>query len=192
MSLLFCSDPHLGHQLAASHRGFSNTEAHDKVFCMNWRKVVHPADHVWLLGDLAVSNPTDALAMLADLPGRKHLITGNHDAAHPMHRDSHKWQKRYLEVFDSVQAFARKRIAGQDVLLSHFPYRSDRGGTARYTQYRLRDEGLWLLHGHTHGREKRHGKEIHVGLDAWDMELVSLENVISLMLAEPPMDLTIS
>jgi calcineurin-like phosphoesterase family protein len=135
----------------------------------------------WVLGDLAVSRPDRALALLNLLPGRKHLIVGNHDRCHPMHRTAHKHQRAYLDVFDSVQAFARRRIGDQAVLLSHFPYASDHTDEVRYTQYRLRDEGMWLLHGHTHGPERRHGHEIHVGVDAWDLAPVSLEQIESLM-----------
>jgi calcineurin-like phosphoesterase family protein len=123
----------------------------------------------------------EALAITASLPGTKHLIAGNHDPCHPMHRDAHKWQAAYLQVFASVQPFARRRIRNQDVLLSHFPYVKDRH-EARYMQYRLRDEGAWLLHGHTHQSEqRREGREIHVGLDAWDLTPVSLDTIADLM-----------
>ena len=51
-----------------------------------------------------------------------------------MQRGSHRWQRRYLEVFESVQAFARRKIGltvpvgvepTQTLLLSHFPYAAD-------------------------------------------------------------------
>ena len=46
----------------------------------------------------------------------------------------------------------------------------------RYTQYRLPNQGRWLLHGHTHNKDQRiHGKQLHVGLDAWGMRPVSLD-----------------
>lgn len=181
MSVLFTSDPHFGHRLVAGHRGFGeDVPAHDIALCDNWRRVVRPDDDVWVLGDIAVSHPARALEIVSELPGRKHLISGNHDACHPMHRNSHKWLGRYLEVFASVQPFARRRINGEDVLLSHFPYDKDRH-EVRYTQYRLRNEGKWLLHGHTHEPERQEGREIHVGVDAWDLTPVRLEVVTDLM-----------
>jgi len=88
---------------------------------------------VWVLGDLAVtSSPRgidEVLAKIAELPGSKQLIAGNHDPVHPMHRGAHRWQRRYLEVFESVQAFGRRKVGlslpGQDgsktVLLSLSP-----------------------------------------------------------------------
>lgn len=183
MSVWFTSDLHFGHRLVAGHRGFPTTEHHDIAICDNWEKAVREEDQVWVLGDLTLNNPGRALGLIQALPGTKHFITGNHDPCHPMHRQAHKWQPRFMEVFASVQAFARRRIMGQEVLLSHFPYSKDRH-EARYMQYRLRDEGLWLLHGHTHGTERREGTEIHVGLDAWDMKPVPVHTIEALMKEE--------
>lgn len=177
MALLFTSDPHFGHENVARLRGFDNVEAHDEAITKHWKEIVNEEDHLWILGDLQMSAVKYALELVGSMPGKKHLILGNHDPAHPMHRQSHKFQHQYMEVFESVQAFARRRIAGQEVLLSHFPYQSDHTQVARYTQYRLRDEGLWLLHGHTHGAEKLHGHEIHVGLDAWGMKFVPISTI---------------
>jgi calcineurin-like phosphoesterase family protein len=186
MSVFYTSDHHFGHRLVAGLRGFETVAHHDEFLIAEWEKRVHKEDHVWVLGDLCVSNPNAALEIVDSLPGVKHLISGNHDAVHPMHRNAHKWQRRYLEVFESVQPFARRRISGLDVLLSHFPYERDRGA-ARYTQYRLPDNGAWLLHGHTHGTERLvldengTGREIHVGLDAWDFAPVPQSTIEGLI-----------
>lgn len=183
MSVFFTSDLHFGHRFVAGIRGFGTIGEHDEAIRENWIKTVGKKDQVWVLGDIAVSSPDSALWILQGLPGTKHLIAGNHDGCHPMFRDSHKKQARYLTAFESVQAFARRRIAGEEVLLSHFPYEKDRG-EPRYTQYRLMNEGRWLLHGHTHGDERRVGKEIHVGVDAWGLTPVSLDQIEELMKEE--------
>lgn len=182
MSTWFTSDLHFGHRMVAGLRGFDTPEKHDQHLMDQWRERVHKNDQVWVLGDLAVSSPFRALEIIDSLPGRKHLIAGNHDRCHPMHRDSHKWQPKYLTAFESVQAFARRRVSGAGItLLSHFPYSKDRH-EARYMQYRLRDEGAWLLHGHTHqADQRREGREIHVGVDAWGFAPVSLETIADLM-----------
>ena len=102
-----------------------------------------------------------------------------------------------MEVFESVQDFARVKLAGRSVLLSHYPYSGsgsegidDETGqprsVERYTQYRLTDTGDPLLHGHTHGKETLHFSlagtpQVHVGMDAWDMELVSQYEVEKLL-----------
>jgi calcineurin-like phosphoesterase family protein len=181
MNVWFTSDLHFGHRLVAGHRGFADTDAHDEHLIHQWSRKVDKDDQVWVLGDLCVSSPTRALEIVRDLPGIKHLISGNHDSCHPMHRDSHKWQPKYLAAFASVQPFARRRIDGTEILLSHFPYSKDRH-EVRYTQWRLRDEGLWLLHGHTHAADQRlEGREIHVGVDAWDFTPVPIHTIAALM-----------
>lgn len=180
MMRLFTSDLHIGHRFVAGLRGFDNVAEHDEAIRDRWRSVVRDGDDVWVLGDLSMTPRQEVFEFIRSLPGRKHLIAGNHDACHPMHRDAHKWQRRYLEAFGSVQAFARVRIGGEPVLMSHFPYRNDRG-EARYNQYRLRDEGMWLLHGHTHLPDRVTGPiEIHVGVDAWDLTPVPEDRIIEL------------
>lgn len=181
MTVWFMSDPHFGHKLVAQTRGFSEAFDHDLAIYRNLLERLDKHDQLWILGDLCVSNPQAALDTLADLPGSKHLISGNHDRCHPMHRDAHNWQARYLKVFDSVQPFARRRIGGRNVLLSHFPYMADRG-EPRYVQWRLRDQGEFLLHGHTHSPMQWTSlREIHVGVDAWGLAPVSLDVIGSMM-----------
>lgn len=184
MTVWFTSDPHVGHHLVAKKRGFVTPDQHDEWLDEAFRSRLRKDDVTWWLGDLAASTPTDALAWISTLPGRHHLITGNHDKVFPHHRDSHRFQRQYLEVFGSVQAYARRRIDGHEVLLSHFPYLGegdDHTEEARYTQYRLPDEGRWLLHGHTHmATQQVHGHQIHVGLDAWRRP-VSLEEIVDII-----------
>ncbi|USL85095.1 capsid maturation protease [Arthrobacter phage SWEP2] len=184
-NVFFTSDLHLGHDRVARIRGFDHTANHDLALVDRWRAVVRPDDHVWILGDIAASSPVYALAILRALPGIKHLVAGNHDRVHPMHRDAYRQQERYLEVFASVQSSARRRVLGQEVLLSHFPYDRDRN-EVRYAQWRLPDHGVPLLHGHTHGLERlsrsaRSTAEVHVGVDAWDLSPVPLSTVEGLL-----------
>lgn len=184
----FTSDLHLGHGFVAKLRGFDSAEEHDAEIMENWARKVHKGDQVWVLGDLAVTSSAARIELLigriGTLPGVKHLIPGNHDACHPMHRDSHKYQSLYSRGFESVQPFARRRVNGTEVLLSHFPYEADHTDEARYSQYRLRDEGRWLLHGHVHSEQKISGRQVHVGLDAWRMQPVHLEDV-AVMMTDP-------
>lgn len=190
MTVFFTSDPHFGHQFVSQLRGHGITAFHDLAICENWQRQVKPDDIVWVLGDLCMNNPSWALSLLDGLPGRKRLIVGNHDKIHPMHRDAWKFTKQYHEVFEFVAPFARTKVCGTEVMLSHFPYEADRG-EARYMQYRLRNEGLPLLHGHTHGQERvaidydSNTIEIHVGLDAWDLKLVTDSQVAELLALRP-------
>lgn len=198
----FSSDTHFLHAMVAKLRRFASSEEHDEAVIASWNQTVRPDDLVWHLGDVGLGNETRVLEQAARLNGRKQLITGNHDPCWPGHRDSRKHQRRWLDVFESVQAFAKVRLNGRLVLLSHFPYEGDHVGEDRATQYRLRDEGAWLIHGHTHlsnrlgpnarwlhiatppgpfGGAMPRGREVHAGLDAWDLRPVSKAAVLAVI-----------
>ena len=168
--VFYWSDLHFGHEFVARERRFYTAEQHDKYLQDMWRARVGKRDVVWILGDLAMGSPARALEIIGNLPGTKHLIFGNHDQGHPMHRGSHSKQRRYLEVFDSVQAFDRPHIEGRGFLVSHFPYQGSGdhdGKEERYSQYRLPDVGLPLIHGHVHGEWRSKGTQVNVGVDRW-------------------------
>lgn len=214
MGVWFTSDLHIGHRAVAYTRRYGawpedrslvtpeDVEWHDALLAGCWDSVVKPDDVVWGLGDL-IANPKSlpaALEWIKARPGRKHWVLGNHDPAHPMHSESHKWENQYRDAFESV-GIVRKRYVPlpdggrQSVLLSHFPYRGDSDGKEdRCTQWRLPNEGLPVLHGHVHSKEKVIGAiysptpgkidralQIHVGVDAWDFGPVSLEEVGELL-----------
>lgn len=180
----YTSDPHLHHRLVAGIRGFGTVDEHDSEIIRRWNKAVDPDDTVWVLGDIGMGNEEAYLGLASCLNGTKHLISGNHDAVWPGHRDAHKKLDLWLAVFATIQPFARRRINGIEVLLSHFPYQGsgDHTPDERFSQYRLPDTGRWLLHGHTHQPERIRGREIHVGLDAWDLAPVN-EGTIGRMIA---------
>jgi len=189
----FTSDLHIGHGLVAESRGYDDITEHDDRLAAEWDSAVGPRDQVWVLGDISAGGSgaqRQALAWIAQRRGRKHLVPGNHDGCHPMYRDAHRWQPEYLEVFGSVQAYARRRIAGQTVLLSHFPYIGDHTTEDRFTRYRLLDDGAWLLHGHTHSvlfSDGDHPRQIHIGVDAWrQMRPMHLDDVAQLITEEAP------
>jgi calcineurin-like phosphoesterase family protein len=178
----FTSDTHFVHEKVADLRGFASTEQHDEAIASAWNSVVQPQDIVWHLGDVGLGSETAVLTWVACLNGKKHLVTGNHDPVWPGHRDARKHQRKWLAVFESVQAFAKTRIEGETVLLSHFPYSGDHTETDRATQFRLRDEGALLLHGHLHCTEKITSRiSVHVGLDAWDLKPVSSRTLATLI-----------
>jgi calcineurin-like phosphoesterase family protein len=184
VTVFFASDTHFCHALVAGLRGFASTQEHDEAIIERWNSVVRPGDMVWHLGDVGVGNELGILAVATHLNGAKHLVAGNHDRCWPGHRDARKHQRRWLEVFESVQAFAKVRIEGRTVLLSHLPY--DGGGDhtteERYPQFRLPDLGGWLIHGHTHQPERIDGpRSIHAGLDAWGLYPVAEAAIAALI-----------
>jgi len=177
MSVWFTSDLHLGHQKVAQERGFDDPDAHDVAIYDILEATLKRGDQLWILGDMTVGGSAAEAGALFGLGAiaapahgiELHLIAGNHDSVHPMaNRNSHNRQRAFMQTFTSVQLFARRKIAGQPVLLSHFPYEGDHSEADRGVQYRLRDEGEWLLHGHTHSADRTDGtRQLHVGWDAW-------------------------
>src|ERR1700677_1037985 len=115
----FSSDTHFCHGLVAGKRGFASSAEHDDEVIRRWNSVVRAEDMVWHVGDVGLGNDTQVLERASRLNGRKHLVPGKHDRCWPGHTDSRKHQRRWLEVFESVQAFARVRLGARMVLLSH-------------------------------------------------------------------------
>ena len=167
----FTSDTHFGHEKVAAERGFSSSTAHDAHIIRTWNALVNDDDIVWHLGDVGLGPDHITLRCLKRLAGRKRLITGNHDALWPGHknRPSAQFYREWLQVFESVQPFGVISLNNQRVMLSHFPYAGDHTSEDRFTQFRLRDEGAPLLHGHIHQKKVHTGLwQVHVGWDAWE------------------------
>lgn len=201
---LFSSDWHLGHERnAIQWRGFASAEAHDNLVLDNFleaaRKMIKTEKvnvvKFYFLGDLtsgAAHAETRALSILRGLRmeiesmGAEllvHGIGGNHDSWWGGQSNSEARSIVALESFTTLNEFLRTKIAGERVMMSHFPYRrgGDRG-PERYSPYRLANDGSFLLHGHTHFEEKTNGmRSIHVGLDAWDMKPVRIAQIVELI-----------
>lgn len=181
------ADLHLGHARVAELRGFTSVEEHDDTIMANLGKMVQPGDRLWILGDISSGSEDGqrhALRVLdSHLFGRPmHLISGNHDSVHPMHSKAHKRWARHGEVFSSVQSVASMKFAGERAILHHMPYDGDHTDTDRFEQWRVRDVGATIIHGHTHAdfplSTSREGTtQLCVSLDAWGMEPVAKETL---------------
>lgn len=186
MSRVFLtSDTHFDHRLVASLRGYGSPVEHDVATVESWNSVVGGRDTVWHLGDVGMGPMRRWKGSVSALNGTIHLVTGNHDEAAPgVSRKAQKVQREWLEVFASVQPFARIRRGDKNILLSHYPYSGEgsREFEDRYAEYRLRNEGFPLVHGHTHDAKQRLSHDqgtpmFHVGWDAWRRP-VELEEVL--------------
>lgn len=175
----FTADLHLGHRLVAEDRGYTDTEEHDAALAAVWDRTVGLFDTVWVLGDVTVGGTAKtgrALRWIGQRPGRKHLIAGNHDRVHSMHKNAHTHLPRWIDPvgpFLSVQERAFMSLHGHRVLLSHFPYlgAGDHTPGERFAQWRFPpvDPETWIVHGHTHSWERCNPswRSIHAGWDAW-------------------------
>ena len=188
----YTADLHLRHEKVAKIRGFNSTYEHDEAVLKGLEEVAHSGNQIFILGDISGGkHESDAIDQLVLATTSKnvdlHLIVGNHDSAHPMHRKYTK--SRMWEVpsclFSTTDTMGTFRHDKDKVMLSHFPYTGDRGED-RYPEYRLNDTGKPIVHGHTHSSEKvsysdKGSLQICVSLDAWDMKPVPKHELVKLI-----------
>jgi calcineurin-like phosphoesterase family protein len=119
------------------------------------------------------------------LNGRKYLIMGNHDRC--FKGNSERWNSFYTDAgFECLLRERELEIANQQVRLHHFPYQNPGDPDQRYFEYRPKDSGGWLLHGHVHNRWKINNRQINVSVEVWDFRpapLAEIENIINLKAA---------
>lgn len=188
MTRYWTSDLHLGHERICklAERPFASVEEMNTELVRRWNDTVGPDDDVIVLGDLAMGRFAETLELVAMLNGRKLLVPGNHDRVHPVYNDrrAHKrlvWSRMYFEAgVQILPCHIAVRLEGRLVHACHFPYDEDDLGRTEYDEYRPKDEGHWLLHGHTHGRGQPrglrnpvHGRQVDVGVDLWDFRPIS-------------------
>lgn len=168
----------------------------NKALLDNYNDLVSDDDEVWFVGDVALGRQQSTVPFLKQFKGHKTLIPGNHDACHPMHP---KWKRAlplYYEVFEWVApAQVDTQIAGREVLVCHFPWwesfvhnTRDRSvpKVDKFSGLRPDNDGRWLVHGHTHSPEKvTKNRQIHVGVDAWDLCPVSEDQIAEIISGRP-------
>lgn len=163
------SDTHFDHDLVAGTRDFETGRAMSAHIMEVLSSTLKSGDVLYHHGDIAMEGSwRTGLNYLRSLPGTKHLLIGNHDRVFPQKRDAHRFFREYAEVFDSIQLFSRHKMDGVQYIAGHMPYWPNDRHEPRLRQWRPYDEGLPILHGHTHNTE-RHEWPGHMNLswDAW-------------------------
>ena len=189
MSIFFTSDQHFGHTnvIKYCNRPFDTVEQMNEHMVEKWNSVVRPDDVVYVLGDFSLAK-SPVMKYVPRLNGQKHLIAGNHDHCHPIHTKNHEKRQRMIQLylnagFISVQLEMKLHIAGQSVKLHHMPYNSDHTKDIRYAEYRPKNEGGWLLHGHVHQLWTVNNKQINVGVDRHQYTPVSIAEIEAIIKA---------
>jgi calcineurin-like phosphoesterase family protein len=165
----YWSDPHIGHAavLRYDNRPFNDIYEMNEALIQNYNSVVGPNDRCIWVGDCFLTAKVVARDVMDRLNGIKICVAGNHD-----HRPT---QMLGLGFAFSCYEMTIK-IAGRKVLVSHYPYadESDTRHETKYADYRPKDNGLWLLHGHVHNKwGKFRKKMINVGACLWDYTPIS-------------------
>ena len=170
--IFFTSDNHFWHtnilKFCRNTREGDTVEEMNEILIRNWQEQVGPEDTVYMLGDTFFCQEAEAISIMERLPGKKHLIYGNHDK---VIKNSTKLQS----MFESVQDYKEITIDKQLIVMFHFPI-YDHNAASR---------GSIMLHGHRHGNPHNiPGRIMDVGIDthpSGDMKLWTLEDILHKM-----------
>lgn len=145
--IFFTADLHFGHRNILRYqtdRPFADrddTAAHDAWLLDFWRSTVDKKDMVYILGDLTFFKSEDARHLLEKLPGRKYLITGNHDGSIKAYPNYFQSTAQILDL--TVRPSMCSRLTENMVLnLCHYPLLT----------WNRKPHGSVMLHGHCHGK----------------------------------------
>ena len=168
-------------------RPFSSLEEMHNEIKERWNRKVTNADHVYILGDIAMRGLVDLLtAYLSQLRGNLHWIVGNHDTPNDL-----RLRKQFVEVCPYKELYDNFGGKSYHLVLSHYPIFAWNGQT----------KGAIHLYGHTHDNlddvvyqqslenlrqmfKKKDGDKyvpfyaFNVGCMLWDFEPVSLQEIM--------------
>ena len=189
--LFFTSDHHFGHAniIKYCNRPYRDVQEMNRALVDNWNDIVEPSDEVWVLGDIAMGNRYETLSYVKELHGYKVLVPGNHDKCWFGHKN---FEAHLLDYYDCgfnriFKSDTTMKLAGEKVLISHFPYLNDdefgQEGQ-RYAKYRPANNGGWLLHGHVHDKWRQLNRMINVSVEVWDYFPASAEEIEELIREE--------
>lgn len=153
-------------------RPFTSIAAMDAAI-VDRARMVRADDDLWILGDFAACE-TDAGRMAAQaafdaLPGRKHLVRGNHDP---------EWLVQALP-WTSIHDLVEISIGERRFVLCHYPlvtWNNARSGTIQ-------------LFGHVHNRWRGGEGQLNVGVDQWDFTPITADQaeLEALILPQSPL-----
>jgi calcineurin-like phosphoesterase family protein len=186
--IFFTSDHHFSHTniIRYCNRPFASAEEMNLELISRWNQTVSPDDTVYYLGDFSLS--LDAVENITpQLNGRKLLVMGNHDLCHPVNKKrALPAREVYLKhSFESIELESQIEIAGQLVLLHHFPYLTPAAPdkySNKFDKFRPKNEEQWLLCGHIHEKWREQERMINVGVDVWNFSPVAMTKIEEIIL----------
>jgi calcineurin-like phosphoesterase family protein len=157
----YTSDLHFDHVniLGFCNRPFRDVDHMNTSIVNNIASRVEHDDDLWVLGDFAFGNDPARFRHWFDLiPGRKHLIVGNHDGRLALELP---WASIHhiLEIKDGNQVF----------VLCHYPM---------LTWNKAR-RGAIQLFGHVHNNWQGSRNSLNVGVDVWDFQPVQARDLLA-------------
>lgn len=160
MANYFTADLHFGHAniLKHSSRPFASITDMEREILARIQARVGPDDDLWIIGDFAHGKMADqdrrrVAGLFGELPGRRHLIEGNHDKP---------W---ILDLpWDSRSQMADIATEDGRAFLCHYPMITFPGSR----------RGSLHLFGHVHQNWAGSRNAVNVGVDQWDFMPVTI------------------
>lgn len=167
----FTSDTHYFHKnvLEYCNRPFASVEEMNEALITNWNRVVSPHDTIYHLGDFALCKSAQAIEILKQLNGHKHLIFGNHDK-------SLRKSQEFLDLWESTQDLKEIKVPDETaptgtrkIVMCHYAMRV--WNQSHYSSYSI------FGHSHSNLYDDPHLLSCDVGVDCWDYTPVSFEQI---------------
>ena len=172
--IFITSDTHFCHipEFLWQPRGFKSVEEMNEEIIERWNSIVKPEDDVWHLGDMALSNVSEAIDYINRLNGRILWIGGNHDTDNKI--------KTIIFNCPNVHwigwAFNTK-IGKITCYLSHYPTLTANYDEKHFSQHVIN------FHGHTHQKtnflQSDNPFMYHVGMDSHNCTPIHIEVAIN-------------
>ena len=170
------SDLHLGHDKSFiwEARGFDSVQAMNQTIIKNLQKTItKPTDELYICGDVILGEINREL--LQQIPGRVHVILGNHDtdARTQVYKDL-GWSVSFGERIKYTDGTQKGQMS---FLLTHYPTLTANPGD-KISQ--------WVVNisGHTHSSQKWKSEYpfiYNVACDANDCSPVALSTIVNFM-----------
>ena len=166
MENYYISDLHLFHNniLKLCNRPFRDMEEMHRTIYSKWTHKVSNEDIVYLLGDVSMGHPDKAAEFVNALPGKKILISGNHDYRNMKNQE---FRKAFMEIVPYKEIADRNRR----IILFHYPMEEWNGFF----------RGSYHLFGHVHNNDKKLltiPRRYNVSADILDYEPMTLDEII--------------
>lgn len=168
------SDLHLGHdkEFLWGSRGFGSINEHNKKIIENWNELIDWDDEVYVLGDLMLNNNDAGIRIIKNLPGKIHIILGNHDTPARIELYRSCWN------IEEVEYGMPLKYNGYNFFLSHYPTITSNWDYDKPLKARVIN-----ICGHVHCKDPFYdwdkGLIYHVELDAHQNKPILIDDVIN-------------
>ena len=176
--IYFTADLHFGHGNIIRYCGrpFGSVEEMDQRITDNFKERLGADDDLYILGDVTLNQSVARVRnYLKDIPGRKHLIFGNHDER--LRRHQKEIDDIFVECADmKVLEVEDADLGSVNFMLCHYPL--------LHWGYNEDGQGIHLF-GHIHNNPAQNQVMSHVphclnvGVDLWDFRPLSVNEVLS-------------